>query len=57
MSARQKLMRVLECWPANLPDLNQMEMLWAVVAQKLVAANTRTGGRDFAEVERVWKRT
>jgi hypothetical protein len=47
-------LRLLPSWPAKSPDLNPIEMLWAIVKQKIRGKNFASRDLLFAGVVDVW---
>lgn len=41
-------------WPANSPDLNVIEILWAIIKSRLDTTNIKNEMELFKEVERIW---
>ena len=47
-------MNILPGWPPNSPDLNPIEMLWAIIGRRLAGKDFGTTAELDAEVKRIW---
>lgn len=54
LSQKVKLLQNDLSWPVNSPDLNAIEILWAIIKSRLDATNITDRVQLFKEIERIW---
>ena len=54
LEALQSQMQILPGWPPNSPDLNPIEMLWAIIGRRLAGKDFHSEDEIFDEVDRIW---